>query len=93
MPGRKVAVITGASAGVGRATVRAFAGHGFDVGLLARGAAGLEAIAVLAALQGGLLLAKVERDVRPLDAALDVMISLIASLAPAGQGDHEVEAG
>jgi TetR/AcrR family transcriptional regulator, transcriptional repressor for nem operon len=45
------------------------------------------ATAVLAALQGGLLLAKVERDVRPLAAALDVMISLIASLAPAGQGD------
>jgi NAD(P)-dependent dehydrogenase (short-subunit alcohol dehydrogenase family) len=40
MPGRKVAVITGASAGVGRAAVRAFADHGFDVGLLARGAAG-----------------------------------------------------
>ena len=38
------------------------------------------ATAVLAALQGGLLLAKVERDVRPLAAALDVMISLIASL-------------
>jgi TetR/AcrR family transcriptional regulator, transcriptional repressor for nem operon len=45
--------------------------------------AGKLATAVLAALQGGLLLAKVERDVRPLAAALDVMISLIASLAPA----------
>jgi TetR/AcrR family transcriptional regulator, transcriptional repressor for nem operon len=42
------------------------------------------ATAVLAALQGGLLLAKVERDVRPLATALDVIISLIASLAPAG---------
>jgi TetR/AcrR family transcriptional regulator, transcriptional repressor for nem operon len=41
------------------------------------------ATAMLAALQGGLLLAKVERDVRPLATALDVMISLIASLAPA----------
>jgi TetR/AcrR family transcriptional regulator, transcriptional repressor for nem operon len=49
------------------------------------------ATAVLAALQGGLLLAKVERDVRPLAAALDVMISLIASLAPAGQGDRNIE--
>jgi NAD(P)-dependent dehydrogenase (short-subunit alcohol dehydrogenase family) len=37
----KIAVITGASAGVGRATARAFADHGFDVALLARGAAGL----------------------------------------------------
>ncbi len=48
------------------------------------------AVAVLAALQGGLLLAKVERDVRPLAAALDAMISLIASLAPAGRGDPAV---
>jgi TetR/AcrR family transcriptional regulator, transcriptional repressor for nem operon len=49
------------------------------------------AIATLAALQGGLLLAQVERDVRPLAAALDVMISLIASLAPAGAGDQKIE--
>jgi NAD(P)-dependent dehydrogenase (short-subunit alcohol dehydrogenase family) len=53
MPGRKVAVITGASAGVGRAAVRAFADHGFDVGLLARGAAGLEAAAKEVAAAGG----------------------------------------
>lgn len=39
---RKVAVITGASAGVGRATVRAFARDGYDVALLARGKEGLE---------------------------------------------------
>src|SRR5437879_72086 len=38
-----VVVITGASAGVGRATVRAFARHGADIGLLARGVDGLEA--------------------------------------------------
>ena len=38
-----VAVITGASAGVGRAAVRAFAAAGFDLGLLARGRAGLDA--------------------------------------------------
>jgi short-subunit dehydrogenase len=38
----QIAVITGASAGVGRATVRAFAEHGFDVALLARGEAGME---------------------------------------------------
>ncbi len=37
----KVVVITGASAGVGRATAQAFAERGFDVGLLARGAEGL----------------------------------------------------
>jgi NAD(P)-dependent dehydrogenase (short-subunit alcohol dehydrogenase family) len=36
-------VVTGASAGVGRATVREFAKRGASVGLIARGAAGLEA--------------------------------------------------
>jgi NAD(P)-dependent dehydrogenase (short-subunit alcohol dehydrogenase family) len=39
----QVAVVTGASAGVGRATARAFAERGFDVALLARGQAGLDA--------------------------------------------------
>src|SRR5512147_2160235 len=38
----EVVVITGASAGVGRATARAFARRGAYVGLLARGRAGLE---------------------------------------------------
>ena len=40
-----VAVVTGASAGVGRATAHALAEAGFDVGLLARGYAGLEGAA------------------------------------------------
>jgi short-subunit dehydrogenase len=39
----EVVVITGASAGVGRATVRAFAARGASIGLLARGQEGLEA--------------------------------------------------
>jgi short-subunit dehydrogenase len=38
----KVVVVTGASAGVGRATVEEFAKHGYDVALLARDAARLE---------------------------------------------------
>ena len=38
----RVVVVTGASAGVGRATVRAFAERGAHLGLLARGGAGLE---------------------------------------------------
>ncbi len=42
---RQIAVITGASAGVGRATARAFAERGFDVALLARGQAGLDGAA------------------------------------------------
>lgn len=39
----KVVVITGASAGVGRATARRFAHSGAKIGLVARGQAGLEA--------------------------------------------------
>ena len=39
----EVVVITGASAGVGRATVRIFARHGARIALLARGVDGLEA--------------------------------------------------
>lgn len=38
----EVVVVTGASAGVGRATVRAFAAQGARIGLLARGLDGLE---------------------------------------------------
>ena len=53
MPARRVAVITGASAGVGRATVREFARQGFDIGLLARGRAGLEAAAEEVKAAGG----------------------------------------
>jgi NAD(P)-dependent dehydrogenase (short-subunit alcohol dehydrogenase family) len=40
---QEVVVITGASAGVGRATVRAFAKRGACIGLIARGRQGLEA--------------------------------------------------
>ncbi len=43
MEKREVVVITGASAGVGRAAVREFAKHGAWVGLIARGEDGLEA--------------------------------------------------
>ena len=38
-------VITGASAGIGRATAKKFAAGGYDVGLIARGRDGLEAAA------------------------------------------------
>lgn len=38
---RKVAVVTGGTAGVGRATVKELAGRGYDVAILARGEAGL----------------------------------------------------
>ena len=41
----EVAVITGASAGIGRATVRRFAREGYAIALIARGREGLEATA------------------------------------------------
>ncbi len=40
-PRRRTAVVTGATAGVGRATALAFAQRGWNVGLIARGEAGL----------------------------------------------------
>src|SRR3954452_9274394 len=45
MAGQRVAVVTGGSAGVGRAVVRELAAHGWDVAVLARGRAGVEAAA------------------------------------------------
>jgi NADP-dependent 3-hydroxy acid dehydrogenase YdfG len=38
----KVVVVTGASAGLGRALVRKFSEHGANVGLIARGIDGLK---------------------------------------------------
>jgi NAD(P)-dependent dehydrogenase (short-subunit alcohol dehydrogenase family) len=53
MSQREVVVVTGASSGVGRATVRAFAGLGAAVGLIARGRDGLEAAAKEIESEGG----------------------------------------
>ncbi len=53
MSERPIVVVTGASAGAGRATVRAFAERGFDVALLARGRAGLEGAAAEVEGAGG----------------------------------------
>ena len=59
---RGVAVVTGGSAGVGRAVVRRLAEEGFDVGILARGDAGLAGAAEDVRTQGR----------RPLTEAVDV---------------------
>src|SRR6478672_842889 len=48
-----VVVITGASAGVGRATAKAFGARGAHVALIARGRAGLEAAAAEVRAAGG----------------------------------------
>ena len=50
---RRVVVITGASAGVGRAAARAFAERGDSVALLARGEQGLSAVAEEVEARGG----------------------------------------
>lgn len=59
---RRVIVVTGASAGVGRATARAFGETGCAVALIARGRAGLEAAAREVEEAGGRALA-IEADV------------------------------
>ena len=53
MTTRPIAVVTGASGGVGRATARVFAEAGYDVALLARGMAGLEGAAKEVEAEGG----------------------------------------
>ncbi|WP_206505836.1 SDR family oxidoreductase [Streptomyces chrestomyceticus] len=52
-PGPRTVVITGASAGIGRATARLFAAQGANVALLARGRTGLDAAAAEVEERGG----------------------------------------
>jgi short-subunit dehydrogenase len=67
---KQVVVVTGASAGVGRATVRAFAKRGDDVALIARGEDGLEAARREVEQEGGRALV-IAADVADAQAMLD----------------------
>jgi NAD(P)-dependent dehydrogenase (short-subunit alcohol dehydrogenase family) len=69
----KVAVITGASAGIGRAVVREFAHHGWRVALLARGSDGLEGARAEAEALGA------ETHVIPTDVADEAQVEAAAA--------------
>ena len=95
----QVVVVTGASAGVGRAIVRAFAARGSRIGLLARGRDGLDAAAREVEAGGGRALAlptdvadasaveaaadTVERELGPID--VWVNCAMVSVLSPIKQ--------
>jgi NAD(P)-dependent dehydrogenase (short-subunit alcohol dehydrogenase family) len=81
MAGGEVIVVTGASAGVGRATVRAFARQGARIGLLARGREGLEAARRDVEAAGGQALV-VPTDVSDSDQVEAAAIAVEAALGP-----------
>ncbi len=68
-----IAVVTGGTAGIGRSTVRAFADAGYDVAVLARGEAGLDAAVAEVRERGrrGLGIPTDVADGGAVDAALD----------------------
>lgn len=98
-----IVVITGASAGVGRATAREFAAHGWDVALVARGAERLEAAARDVEKHGGRALPivadvadyaalnaaaeRVERELGPIDVWVNNAMATI--FAPVSQINPE----
>lgn len=77
----RVAVVTGGSAGVGRATVRELAGAGWDVAVLARGQAGVDTAAdeVVAMGRRGL---GISVDVSDLEALRAAAAKIDADLGP-----------
>ena len=101
--GARVVVVTGASSGVGRATARAFASRGASVGLIARGADGLEAARREAERAGSRALTcradvadaaavdaaaeRVERELGPIDVWINC--AMAAVLAPVWQTTAE----
>lgn len=81
---RQVVVVTGASAGVGRAVVRAFAKRGARIGLIARGRAGLEGARREVEALGG------EALVLPLDVADAEAVEAAAARVEAELGPIDV---
>ncbi len=80
-PERPVAVVTGATGGIGRTTVRELAARGYDVGLIARGEAGLDAAAAEVSDRGGLACA-VPTDVADAAAVEDAAARIESELGP-----------
>lgn len=81
---REVVVVTGASAGVGRAIVREFARHGAAVGLLARGRDRLEAARREVETAGGAAL------VVPTDVADDAQVERAADMVERHLGPIDI---
>jgi short-subunit dehydrogenase len=75
----KVVIITGGSSGIGRCTAALFARNGWDVGLIARGAAGLAASAAEVRAMG-VAAATAVADVADGDALLRAAESIVAVL-------------
>ncbi|WP_017571079.1 SDR family oxidoreductase [Nocardiopsis halotolerans] len=80
-PNGRIAVVSGASAGVGRATAREFARKGYTVALLARGQAGLDA-AVEEARAEGVSAMSVRVDVTDADAVRGALARVESELGP-----------
>ena len=78
---REVVVITGASAGLGRATVREFARHGASIGLVARGVDGLKAAQREVEAAGGKALA-LPTDVSDAEAVEEAAAAVEKKLGP-----------